>query len=31
MIHDIKYDYYGDKLASCGSDGYINVYDVSKK
>lgn len=30
MMHDIEYDYYGDKLATCASDGYLHIYDVSK-
>ncbi|KAM3143683.1 hypothetical protein pb186bvf_004179 [Paramecium bursaria] len=31
MIHDIQYDYYGEKLITCASDGYVHVYDVSKQ
>lgn len=31
MIHDIEYDYYGNLLATCSSDGYLHIYDVSKQ
>lgn len=30
IIHDAQYDYYGKRLATCNSDGYIHIYDVSK-
>ena len=29
--HDAQYDYYGKRLATCSSDGYIKVFDVSKR
>lgn len=28
--HDAQYDYYGKRIATCSSDGYIKVFDVSK-
>mmetsp|Transcript_59746 Transcript_59746/g.82967 ORF Transcript_59746/g.82967 Transcript_59746/m.82967 type:complete len:109 (-) Transcript_59746:694-1020(-) len=30
MIHDAQYDYYGKRLATCSSDGTIQIFDVSK-
>lgn len=30
MIHDAQYDYYGKRVATCSSDGYIKIFDVSK-
>jgi len=30
MIHDAQYDYYGRKLATCSSDGTIQIFDVTK-
>ena len=30
LQHDAQYDFYGKKLATCSSYGYISIYDVSK-
>lgn len=30
LKHDAQYDYYGKRIATCSSDGYIKVFDVSK-
>ena len=29
--HDTQYDYYGTRLATAGSDGKINIFDISNK
>jgi len=30
MIHDVQYDYYGKRLATCSTDGTVQIFDVSK-
>jgi len=30
MIHDVQYDYYGRRMATCSSDGSIQIFDVTK-
>jgi hypothetical protein len=29
--HDAQYDYYGKRLATAGSDGKINIFEVGEK
>ncbi|XP_019870416.1 nucleoporin SEH1 [Aethina tumida] len=30
LIHDVAYDYYGDRMATCSSDQYVKVWDQNK-
>jgi len=30
LIHDVAYDYYGDRMATCSSDQYVKVWDKNK-
>lgn len=27
MVHDLQYDYYGNRIATCASDGFIHIYE----
>lgn len=29
MIHDVQFDYFGKKMATCSSDKTIKIFDVS--
>jgi protein transport protein SEC13 len=29
MIHDSKFDFYSKRIATCASDGFINIYDAN--
>ena len=29
--HDLQFDYYGKKMASAGSDGKINIFEITKE
>ncbi|XP_066142823.1 nucleoporin SEH1 [Euwallacea fornicatus] len=31
LIHDVSYDYYGDRIATCSSDQYVKVWDRNKE
>lgn len=28
MVHDVEFDYYGKRLATCSSDRMIKIFDV---
>ena len=28
MIHDMKFDYYAKRYATCASDGFVNIFDA---
>lgn len=28
MIHDLKFDYYAKKYATCASDGFVHIFDA---
>ena len=28
MIHDVRFDYYGKRYATCASDGFVNIFDA---
>lgn len=31
LIHDVAYDFYGERMATCSSDQYVKVWFVSKQ
>lgn len=31
LIHDVAYDFYGERMATCSSDQYVKVWIVSKQ
>jgi len=31
LIHDMQFDFYGKRLATCSSDLTVKIYDYSKK
>lgn len=31
LIHDVAYDFYGERMATCSSDQYVKVRIVSKQ
>jgi protein transport protein SEC13 len=31
VVHDAQYDYYGKRIATAGSDGKINIFEVQNE